>query len=193
MGRNRIYWLQFSIIVYKYPHSSAWVCNPASEHICCLDCWNVCILLVIYGDEHLPAHLNSISSVTDHDRDTHTAHNNSIEYLQEAARVMRKGGWLWIAEVRSRFAGTVDATSGGGNKLPAADSVVGEDGEKPKMAKAEWVNLAFQESMKQLGFKLASRDVANKMFVIMQFRKGNKEATTDISWPELKACVYKKR
>ena len=147
-------------------------------------------MLVVIYEEDLPAHLKSISSVTEHDRDTHTAYNNSVECLQEAARVMRKGGWLWIAEVRSRFAGTVDAPSGG---LPAADSLVGEDGEKPKMAKAEWVNLAFQESMKQLGFKLASRDVANKMFVIMQFRKGNKEATTDISWPELKACVYKKR
>ena len=93
---------------------------------------------------------------------------------------------MWIAEVRSRFAGTVDAQ-------PASESAVGEDGEKPKMAKAEWVNLAFQESMKQLGFKLASRDVANKMFVIMQFRKGKCETASNISWPELKACVYKKR
>lgn len=24
-------------------------------------------------------------------------------FLQEAARVLRSGGWLWIAEVRSRF------------------------------------------------------------------------------------------
>ena len=25
------------------------------------------------------------------------------DFLQEAARVLRAGGWLWVAEVRSRF------------------------------------------------------------------------------------------
>ena len=100
----------------------------------------------------------------------------------------RPGGWLWIAEVRSRFAGMVGASEGG----TRAGAVEEEEG-KPKMGKGEWVNLAFMEAMKKLGFKLASRDVANKMFVIMQFRKGKEAPAKGITWPELKACVYKKR
>lgn len=103
---------------------------------------------------------------------------------------MKKGGWLWIAEVRSRFAGTIDTAEG--FKHPDSGGAGGDD-EKPKMGKGEWVNLAFMEAMKQLGFKLASRDVSNRMFVIMQFRKGTKAPAEDIRWPELKACVYKKR
>lgn len=102
---------------------------------------------------------------------------------------MKKGGWLWIAEVRSRFAGTIDAAEVGKDD----GSGTGGDDEKPKMGKGEWVNLAFMEAMKQLGFKLASRDVSNRMFVIMQFRKAGTAPASDIRWPELKACVYKKR
>ena len=102
---------------------------------------------------------------------------------------MKKGGWLWIAEVRSRFAGTIDPA--GADKHP--DGSAEGDDEKPKMGKGEWVNLAFMEAMKQLGFKLASRDVSNRMFVIMQFRRASTAPADDIRWPELKACVYKKR
>ena len=104
--------------------------------------------------------------------------------------MLRKGGWLWIAEVRSRFAGMVghDISAGGGahggQRLSAADQ---------KVEKSSWVNLAFQQAMRQLGFKMESRDAGNKMFVIMQFRKGGQTPTDDIQWPQLKACVYKKR
>ena len=104
--------------------------------------------------------------------------------------MLRKGGWLWIAEVRSRFAGMVgdDTAADGGNHGRQQGSEA-----QQKVDKSSWVNLAFQQAMRQLGFKLVNRDAGNKMFVIMQFRKGGQTPAESIRWPELKACVYKKR
>ena len=104
--------------------------------------------------------------------------------------MLRKGGWLWIAEVRSRFAGMVgdDAVASGGSDGRQRGCKA-----QQKVEKASWVNLAFQQAMRQLGFKLVNRDAGNKMFVIMQFQKGGHTPAASIQWPELKACVYKKR
>ncbi|XP_078433535.1 S-adenosyl-L-methionine-dependent methyltransferases superfamily protein [Wolffia australiana] len=93
---------------------------------------------------------------------------NFSSYLVEASRVLRTGGWLLIAEVRSRF----DPATGGA------------DPEK------------FCHAVQKLGFSLTSKDVSNKMFVIFYFRK-KKEITEDaarsIVWPDLKPCLYKRR
>ena len=60
----------------------------------------------------------------------------------------------------------------------------------------------FVKALKRLGFALVSKDVGNKMFITLVLRKegGGKEgggggARDDkkIVWPELRACVYKKR
>ena len=104
--------------------------------------------------------------------------------------MLRKGGWLWIAEVRSRFAGMVSQDGA----VNASSEGRAADGEaQQKVDKSSWVNLAFQQAMRRLGFKLVSRDAGNKMFVIMQFRKGAQPPAEDIQWPQLKACVYRRR
>ncbi|KAJ1696671.1 hypothetical protein LUZ63_005183 [Rhynchospora breviuscula] len=91
---------------------------------------------------------------------------NYPSYITEANRVLKPGGWLLIAEVKSRF----DPNNGGA------------DPEK------------FSEAVKNLGFSLVSKDMNNKMFILFYFR--NKERSVidrNISWPELKPCIYKRR
>ncbi|XP_073008035.1 ribosomal RNA-processing protein 8 [Typha latifolia] len=91
---------------------------------------------------------------------------NYPSYLQEANRVLKPCGWLLIAEVRSRF----DPNNGGA------------DPDK------------FSESVRKLGFTLASKDITNKMFVLFYFKKKEKASVgTNIEWPGLKPCVYKRR
>jgi ribosomal RNA-processing protein 8 len=97
-------------------------------------------------------------------------------FLAEAHRVLKPGGWLWIAEVRSRFA---------------------REGEQEDFR-------PFVEALRKLGFKLSKQDVSNRMFVTMLFRKkggggeggggeGDGGGAAGIKWPPLRACVYKKR
>ncbi|KAF5836254.1 methyltransferase-domain-containing protein [Dunaliella salina] len=97
-------------------------------------------------------------------------------FLTEAARVLRHKGWLWIAEVRSRFTQEPD--------------------EEKDVGKANSQHLQpFLKCLARLGFTLQSLDASNKMFVVMVLRKlnvpsGNPSA---ITWPSLRACMYRKR
>lgn len=87
-------------------------------------------------------------------------------FLAEAARVLKPKGQLWVAEVRSRFA--------------LADG--SEDHE------------AFCTALQQTGFKMLSKDISNKMFVVFVARKHR--STVDVAavrWPVLKPCQYKRR
>ncbi|CAN6244918.1 unnamed protein product [Urochloa humidicola] len=91
---------------------------------------------------------------------------NYPSYLEEANRVLKPSGWLVIAEVRSRL----DPNNGGA------------DPEK------------FSKAIIQLGFSLVSKDAKNKMFILFYFRKKEKsKAAKSIDWPQLKACMYKRR
>ncbi|RCV07094.1 hypothetical protein SEVIR_1G220400v4 [Setaria viridis] len=91
---------------------------------------------------------------------------NYPNYLEEANRVLKPSGWLVIAEVRSRL----DPNNGGA------------DPEK------------FSKAIIQLGFSLVSKDMKNKMFVLFYFRKKEKSKVAKrIDWPQLKACMYKRR
>ena len=92
--------------------------------------------------------------------------NDYGSFLQEARRVLKPKGWLWVAEVRSRFADS----SGKENFVP------------------------FLECMRKLGFQCKSQSKDNKMFVVWVFRKsGDAALETEVDWPVLKACVYKRR
>ncbi|KAG0607481.1 hypothetical protein M758_8G032200 [Ceratodon purpureus] len=87
-------------------------------------------------------------------------------FLKEAHRALKIGGFLLIAEVKSRFD-------------PA------NDGASPTQ---------FVDALKRLGFILVSQDDKNKMFIMFTFKKqGEKSGKKPINWPDLKPCVYKKR
>ena len=88
-------------------------------------------------------------------------------YLQEAHRVLRMRGWLWIAEVRSRFV--------------------------PQGGSAEHFE-PFLGCLQAVGLKVVKQDLSNKMFVVWVLRKvQGDELRRELQWPHLRACQYKKR
>lgn len=91
-------------------------------------------------------------------------------FVQEACRVLRMKGHIWIAEVRSRF--YEEQASGEQNKL-----------------------LSFRACLKRLGFRVTQQDTSNKMFVVFEAIKtaGRKNAAGEVDWPTLKPCMYKRR
>lgn len=90
-------------------------------------------------------------------------------FVADDCRVLKKRGMLWIAEVRSRFAGANSDENFG----------------------------PFLAALKGLGFELRQRDTENRMFVTFIFQKKSKVASPGdgarIAWPELKPCIYKRR
>ena len=96
------------------------------------------------------------------------------QFLEEAHRVLKPGGLLWIAEVRSRF-----------------------DGKNGTASVASFV-----AALAALGFK-RKRDVdeRNTMFFTAEFIKtwvskgkhSNTSTHRAVRWPPLKACTYKRR
>ncbi|CAE6203788.1 unnamed protein product [Arabidopsis arenosa] len=92
---------------------------------------------------------------------------NYSSYIKEAHRVLRPSGMLLIAEVKSRF----DPNNGGAD---------------PK---------DFLKAVCELGFTSVLKDFSNKMFILFHFKK-KEQVNSDqkiIKWPELKACLYKRR
>ncbi|KAK4754874.1 hypothetical protein SAY87_008631 [Trapa incisa] len=92
---------------------------------------------------------------------------NYPSYLTEAHRVLKPGGWLLIAEVKSRL----DPKTGGADPD------------------------RFIKAVLELGFKSEAKDYSNKMFVLLYFKKKDKSSSKmrEIQWPELKPCLYKRR
>ncbi|XP_018480414.1 ribosomal RNA-processing protein 8 isoform X2 [Raphanus sativus] len=92
---------------------------------------------------------------------------NYSSFIKEAHRVLRPSGWLLIAEVKSRF----DPNNGGAD---------------PK---------DFVKAVSDLGFTSSLKDFSNKMFILLHFKKKEKPNSNKkkIEWPELKACLYKRR
>lgn len=85
-------------------------------------------------------------------------------FLVEATRVLKPGGWLWIAEVRSRFS----------------------EGQREDFR-------PFLAALARLGYRHDRTDAANKMFVVFRLRKAGAAAGPGAPWPELKPCLYKRR
>lgn len=88
-------------------------------------------------------------------------------FLKEARKVLKPRGWLLIAEVKSRL----DPNTGGADPNK------------------------FMKAICELGFTIESKDFSNKMFVLFYLKKKEKQNSADkeISWPELKPCIYKRR
>ncbi|OMO69264.1 Methyltransferase-related protein [Corchorus olitorius] len=92
---------------------------------------------------------------------------NYANFLQEAYRVLKPSGWLLIAEVKSRF----DPNNGGADPSK------------------------FTKAVCEMGFTSELKDFSNKMFVLLYFKKKEKQSSKgkEIEWPELKPCIYKRR
>ena len=90
---------------------------------------------------------------------------NYPEFLMEAQRVIRPGGKLYIAEVRSRF--EPDSASSDineeGTGVKRTDKDVGDTPQQKEGLKQ------FKTLMKKLGFQCESLDKSNKMFVLFEF------------------------
>lgn len=99
-------------------------------------------------------------------------------FIAEAARILKPaGGWLWVAEVQSRFMSDGEGSS----VLPA-----------------------FLSALEQLGFALKRKDTSNSHFLVLELQRqqqqqqkvggsGGSSGGARLSWPELRACQYKKR
>ncbi|KAL4156346.1 hypothetical protein PRNP1_005377 [Phytophthora ramorum] len=85
------------------------------------------------------------------------------EYVREVYRVLKPGGVLKVAEVKSRF----ESESLGG--------IVG-----------------FVQILSKMGFDCKSKDERNKMFVLFEFVKSSRKPQ-NVRPVELKACEYKRR
>ena len=91
-------------------------------------------------------------------------------YLKEAYRILRFGGLVWIAEVRSRF---IDSTKDADEN----DSVFA----------------SFVKALRKQGLLVTHQDIANKMFVVFEAKKMAHKHDVAVRWPELKPCMYKRR
>lgn len=89
-------------------------------------------------------------------------------FLIEASRLLKSGGWLWIAEVQSRF--------------KTKDNGVLDD---------------FIHCVEQIGFDLRQNEKKGSHFLVLVFQKREvsmKNRTLEsLRWPALKVCQYKKR
>ncbi|RLN92026.1 hypothetical protein BBJ28_00008464 [Nothophytophthora sp. Chile5] len=86
------------------------------------------------------------------------------EYVREVYRVLKPGGVLQVAEVKSRF---------------ESESLGGIAG--------------FVQTMRKMGFDCKHKDERNKMFVLFEFVKSPSRKPQDAGSVELKACEYKRR
>jgi ribosomal RNA-processing protein 8 len=94
-------------------------------------------------------------------------------FLAEAARVLRPAGWLWIAEVQSRF-----VSEAGRSVLPD-----------------------FLASLAHMGFAVKRQDTGNTHFLVLELQRGGSGGgkgggggqPRQPAWPELRPCQYKKR
>jgi hypothetical protein len=81
--------------------------------------------------------------------------------------VLRVDGYLWIAEVRSRF-------------VPVGSEVESFD--------------AFLSCLQLLGFDVIKQDLTNRMFVVWVLKKCRQASGLQpLTWPVLTPCTYKRR
>ena len=89
-------------------------------------------------------------------------------FVIEASRLLKTGGWLWIAEVQSRF--------------NTKNNAILDD---------------FIDCVEQIGFDIRQNETKGSHFIVLTFQKREiamkNETSKSLGWPPLKACQYKKR
>lgn len=110
---------------------------------------------------------------------------NIADFLREAHRVLRVGGSIKIAEVRSRFEGTRD--------IPEDENTSTSKKKKKKEKKRSLLEEFIDIMTEKLGFELVHMDNrSNKLFFLMEFSKRNVRPDPKINFTA-KACIYKRR
>ena len=110
---------------------------------------------------------------------------NVPDFIREGWRVLKFGGMLKVAEVRSRFEACIDE----GRKKHSRKSKEETESTKPLMILDD-----FESLMERCGFHCTNVDQSNKMFLFMDFIK--LEGSTGLSKKEnfsAKPCIYKRR
>lgn len=100
---------------------------------------------------------------------------NWVDSVQEAARIVRTGGEVWVAEIRSRFARVGEKRRSGigqrRDEEPSAD-LDEEDKNDMKAGASETDVVPFADIFRKRGFSLQGEpDLRNKMFAKMRFIK----------------------
>ncbi|XP_019086814.1 PREDICTED: ribosomal RNA-processing protein 8-like isoform X1 [Camelina sativa] len=123
---------------------------------------------------------------------------NYSSYIKEAHRVLRPSGMLLIAEVKSRF----DPNNGGGDPKDFVKAVcdLGFTSVLKVKSFVSYILLSFFfflrfPYMRKILILFFLQDVSNKMFILLHFKKKEQLDSNQktIKWPELKACLYKRR
>jgi ribosomal RNA-processing protein 8 len=97
---------------------------------------------------------------------------NTGDFLREANRVLKIGGHIKIAEVRSRF----------------QDKKEENLKEKEKEGFKKFMNI-----LKETGFKIIHKDFSNTMFLLLEGVKMEREIGEVDGEYSIKPCLYKKR
>ncbi|XP_019089303.1 PREDICTED: ribosomal RNA-processing protein 8-like isoform X1 [Camelina sativa] len=122
---------------------------------------------------------------------------NYSSYIKEAHRVLRPSGMLLIAEVKSRF----DPNNGGADPIDFVKAVC-DLGFTSVLKVKSFVSIYSSPSffflvspMRKILILFFLQDVSNKMFILLHFKKKEQLDSNQktIKWPELKACLYKRR
>ena len=136
--------------------------------------------------------------------------SNMLDFIREACRVLKVGGLIKIAEVRSRFEGmTTEQTLKGSSSQEDVDSSTGfpqAEGEEEEESKSiqnnhnhhrpnkNGLTLFVDILEKYAGLKCQQlENNSNKMFVMMQFIKKKDIVIPSHIKFSAKACVYKRR
>jgi ribosomal RNA-processing protein 8 len=103
---------------------------------------------------------------------------NLSDFIREAHRVLKPGGRLHIAEVRSRFENVGRKNDNAKDKGTSA----GRGGDLQ----------TFLLVLDELGFRTCHTDRSNTMFVLLDLEKNGKTPKQDLSFTA-KPCIYKRR
>jgi ribosomal RNA-processing protein 8 len=123
---------------------------------------------------------------------------NIADFVREGWRVLKFGGVLHVAEVRSRFETCAEGDAEGNTikngKLKHKNGNRGENESEFEEPKPLMILDDFTALMERCGFRCTHVDRLNKMFLFMDFVK--EEGSTGLSEKECfsaKPCIYKRR